>query len=164
MNRIACYRWRHRYFGFPVELKLANGLVSRLRGFLWHRSSETNISWKKLRLVVVLEKKEVSEYFEMGTSNPALYSINSEPSTTKTKPYCKAVISMLFCLLSGKFLMRQLCLVLNVKGVSSCICGFWNNEPIFQYLVSWVSAFGFYFAEKLFGISMVCERPIFLCS
>lgn len=34
MNRIACYRWRHRYFGFPIELKLANGLVSRLRGFL----------------------------------------------------------------------------------------------------------------------------------
>ena len=34
MNRIARYRWRHRYFGFPVELKLANGLARRLRGFL----------------------------------------------------------------------------------------------------------------------------------
>jgi anaerobic magnesium-protoporphyrin IX monomethyl ester cyclase len=34
MNRIARYRWRHRYFGFPVELRLANGLTRRLRGFL----------------------------------------------------------------------------------------------------------------------------------
>lgn len=34
MNRIARYRWRHRYFGFPIELRLANGLASRLRGFL----------------------------------------------------------------------------------------------------------------------------------
>jgi radical SAM superfamily enzyme YgiQ (UPF0313 family) len=34
MNRIARYRWRHRYFGFPVELRLANGLARRLRGFL----------------------------------------------------------------------------------------------------------------------------------
>jgi len=34
MNRIARYRWRHRYFGFPVELKLANSLARRLRGFL----------------------------------------------------------------------------------------------------------------------------------
>ena len=34
MNRAARYRWRHRYFGFPVELKLANGVARRLRGFL----------------------------------------------------------------------------------------------------------------------------------
>lgn len=34
MNRIARYRWRHRYFGFPVELKLANSLANRFRGFL----------------------------------------------------------------------------------------------------------------------------------
>jgi hypothetical protein len=34
MNRIARYRWRHRYFGFPIELKIANALTRRLRGFL----------------------------------------------------------------------------------------------------------------------------------
>jgi anaerobic magnesium-protoporphyrin IX monomethyl ester cyclase len=34
INRIARYRWRNRYFGFPVELRLANGLARRLRGFL----------------------------------------------------------------------------------------------------------------------------------
>jgi radical SAM superfamily enzyme YgiQ (UPF0313 family) len=34
MNRAARYRWRHRYFGFPVELKLANSAARRLRGFL----------------------------------------------------------------------------------------------------------------------------------
>jgi len=34
LNRVARYRWKHRYFGFPVELKLANGLARRLRGFL----------------------------------------------------------------------------------------------------------------------------------
>ena len=34
MNRMARYRWRHRFFGFPVELNLANSLVRRLRGFL----------------------------------------------------------------------------------------------------------------------------------
>jgi len=34
LNRIALYRWKHRYFGFPVELKLANSLARRLRGFL----------------------------------------------------------------------------------------------------------------------------------
>jgi anaerobic magnesium-protoporphyrin IX monomethyl ester cyclase len=34
MNRIARYRWRHRYFGFPIELKLADALTRRLRGFL----------------------------------------------------------------------------------------------------------------------------------
>jgi len=34
LNRVARYRWKHRYFGFPVELKLANGLARRFRGFL----------------------------------------------------------------------------------------------------------------------------------
>lgn len=34
MNRIARYRWRHRYFGFPIELRLASDLERRLRGFL----------------------------------------------------------------------------------------------------------------------------------
>jgi len=34
MNRLARYRWRHRYFSFPVELNLANGVARRLRGFL----------------------------------------------------------------------------------------------------------------------------------
>jgi anaerobic magnesium-protoporphyrin IX monomethyl ester cyclase len=34
MNRAAKYRWDHRYFSFPVELKLANAAARRLRGFL----------------------------------------------------------------------------------------------------------------------------------
>ncbi len=34
MNRAARFRWRHRYFGFPVELTLANSVARRLRGFL----------------------------------------------------------------------------------------------------------------------------------
>ena len=34
MNRAARYRWRHRYFGFPAELELANAAARRLRGFL----------------------------------------------------------------------------------------------------------------------------------
>lgn len=34
INRMARYRWRHRYFGFPVELKMANALARRLKGFL----------------------------------------------------------------------------------------------------------------------------------
>ncbi len=34
MNRAARYRWRHRYFRFPLELSLANGAARRLRGFL----------------------------------------------------------------------------------------------------------------------------------
>jgi radical SAM superfamily enzyme YgiQ (UPF0313 family) len=34
INRIARYRWKHRYFAFPVELRLANSLANRLRGFL----------------------------------------------------------------------------------------------------------------------------------
>jgi len=34
MNRIARYRWRHRNFGFPVELNFANFVARKLRGFL----------------------------------------------------------------------------------------------------------------------------------
>jgi radical SAM superfamily enzyme YgiQ (UPF0313 family) len=34
MNRAARYRWRHRDFAHPIELKLANGVAQRLRGFL----------------------------------------------------------------------------------------------------------------------------------
>ena len=34
MNRAARYRWRRRYFDFPVELRLANATAQRLRGFL----------------------------------------------------------------------------------------------------------------------------------
>jgi len=34
MNRVARYRWKHRYFSFPVELELANVMARRLRGFL----------------------------------------------------------------------------------------------------------------------------------
>ena len=34
MNRAARYRWRHRFFGFPLELRLANAVAQRLRGFL----------------------------------------------------------------------------------------------------------------------------------
>lgn len=34
MNRAARYRWKHRFFGLPVELRLANFAAQRLRGFL----------------------------------------------------------------------------------------------------------------------------------
>ena len=34
MNRVARYRWKHRHFGFPVDLELANYVTRRLRGFL----------------------------------------------------------------------------------------------------------------------------------
>jgi hypothetical protein len=34
MNRLARYRWKHRYFSFPIELELANVMARRLRGFL----------------------------------------------------------------------------------------------------------------------------------
>ena len=34
MNRVSRYRWRRRYFGLPLELKIANGLARRLRGYL----------------------------------------------------------------------------------------------------------------------------------
>ncbi len=34
MHQIARYRWRHRYFGFPLELNIVNGMARRLRGYL----------------------------------------------------------------------------------------------------------------------------------
>jgi anaerobic magnesium-protoporphyrin IX monomethyl ester cyclase len=34
MNRAARLRWRHRFFDFPLELRLANHAAQRLRGFL----------------------------------------------------------------------------------------------------------------------------------
>jgi radical SAM superfamily enzyme YgiQ (UPF0313 family) len=34
MNRIARYRWRHRCFGFPVELRIVAFVEKRLKGFL----------------------------------------------------------------------------------------------------------------------------------
>lgn len=34
MNKIAKYRWRHRYFGFPIELKIADAVARKFKGFL----------------------------------------------------------------------------------------------------------------------------------
>jgi hypothetical protein len=34
MNKIEKYRWRHRNFGFPVELKIADAVARKLKGFL----------------------------------------------------------------------------------------------------------------------------------
>jgi hypothetical protein len=34
MNRVARYRWRRRYFGFPVELKIADAVAKKVKGFL----------------------------------------------------------------------------------------------------------------------------------
>lgn len=34
MNRIEKYRWKHRYFGFPVELRMADALARKFKGFL----------------------------------------------------------------------------------------------------------------------------------
>lgn len=34
MNRMAKFRWKHRYFGFPIELKIVDGAARKLRGFL----------------------------------------------------------------------------------------------------------------------------------
>jgi len=34
LNRAAKFRWKHRYFGFPVELKAANAVARSLRGYL----------------------------------------------------------------------------------------------------------------------------------
>lgn len=34
INKVARYRWRHRYFGFPVDLKIADALARRVKGFL----------------------------------------------------------------------------------------------------------------------------------
>lgn len=33
MNKVARYRWKHRYFGFPVELRIVNSVERRLKGF-----------------------------------------------------------------------------------------------------------------------------------
>ncbi len=34
MNRIEKYRWRHRNFSFPIELKIADAVARRFKGFL----------------------------------------------------------------------------------------------------------------------------------
>lgn len=34
MNRVAKYRWRHRNFGFPLELKIADWAARKFKGFL----------------------------------------------------------------------------------------------------------------------------------
>jgi radical SAM superfamily enzyme YgiQ (UPF0313 family) len=34
MNRIARYRWRHRNFSFPIELRVADAVARRFKGFL----------------------------------------------------------------------------------------------------------------------------------
>jgi radical SAM superfamily enzyme YgiQ (UPF0313 family) len=34
MNRIEKYRWRHRNFGFPIELKIVDAVARKLKGFL----------------------------------------------------------------------------------------------------------------------------------
>jgi anaerobic magnesium-protoporphyrin IX monomethyl ester cyclase len=34
VSRVAGYRWKHRYFGFPVDLKLVNWVARRFRGYL----------------------------------------------------------------------------------------------------------------------------------
>ncbi len=33
-NRLMRFRWKHRYFGMPVELKIIDGISKRLRGFI----------------------------------------------------------------------------------------------------------------------------------
>lgn len=34
MNQLARYRLRHRFFGFPIEIKIVDAVVKRIRGFL----------------------------------------------------------------------------------------------------------------------------------
>ncbi len=34
MNRFARYRWKRRYLGFPVELKIADAVARKFKGFL----------------------------------------------------------------------------------------------------------------------------------
>jgi anaerobic magnesium-protoporphyrin IX monomethyl ester cyclase len=34
MNKIEKYRWHHRNFGFPIELKIADAIAKKLKGFL----------------------------------------------------------------------------------------------------------------------------------
>ena len=33
LNRIAKYRWKHRYFGFPIELRIADAAARKFKGF-----------------------------------------------------------------------------------------------------------------------------------
>jgi radical SAM superfamily enzyme YgiQ (UPF0313 family) len=34
MNHLAKFRWKHRYFGFPIELKIINWVARELKGYL----------------------------------------------------------------------------------------------------------------------------------
>jgi radical SAM superfamily enzyme YgiQ (UPF0313 family) len=34
INRMAKFRWRHRYFGFPIDLKIVNAMARRFRGYV----------------------------------------------------------------------------------------------------------------------------------
>jgi hypothetical protein len=34
MNRLARYRWGHRNFSFPIEMKIADAVARRFKGFL----------------------------------------------------------------------------------------------------------------------------------
>jgi radical SAM superfamily enzyme YgiQ (UPF0313 family) len=34
MKRMAKYRWKHRYFEFPIELKIADAVARKFKGFL----------------------------------------------------------------------------------------------------------------------------------
>jgi anaerobic magnesium-protoporphyrin IX monomethyl ester cyclase len=34
VSRMAKYRWRHRYFGFPIDMKIVNYLARKMRGYL----------------------------------------------------------------------------------------------------------------------------------
>jgi hypothetical protein len=34
MNRIEKYRWRHRNFVFPLELKIVDAVAKKFKGFL----------------------------------------------------------------------------------------------------------------------------------
>lgn len=34
LNRMAKYRWAHRFFGYPLELKIVNAFIKRTRGYL----------------------------------------------------------------------------------------------------------------------------------
>jgi radical SAM superfamily enzyme YgiQ (UPF0313 family) len=33
MNKIAKFRWKHKYFGFPIELRIVSASVRKLRGY-----------------------------------------------------------------------------------------------------------------------------------
>jgi hypothetical protein len=33
LNRMSRFRWRHKYFGLPFELRMASGLTRKLRGY-----------------------------------------------------------------------------------------------------------------------------------